>query len=70
MDKKEASEILKQIIEKGGLVGQCGKLYLDDSEKAARFIKECNEQCHNELAINQWGEKLVSDIKKLSETIN
>lgn len=69
MDKQEATEILKQIIEKGGLLGQCGKFYLNDSQNAACFIKECSEQCHNKSAINQWGEKLVSDIKKFSETV-
>lgn len=66
MDKLEANEILNRIIDKGGLLAQCGKLYMDDPEKATQFIKECSEQCHNKSAVDQWGEMLVSDIKKFS----
>ncbi len=55
-------DLLKRIIEKGGLMGSCAKLYLDNVTAAEIFIKECKAQCHNRFAVEYWGEELVRDI--------
>lgn len=58
------TEILTQIIRKGGLMGSVAKIYLNDKEKTDKFILECAEQCHNKNAINLWGEELTKEIIK------
>ena len=63
----EARDILKRIIDKGGLYGAAAKLYIKDEQKAKQFIKECAGQCHNLSVIKFWGEELVSDIITYSE---
>ncbi len=66
MDNQKASKILERIIEKGGLYGQCAKMYKDDDRNTGLFIKECSQQCHNQSAIDQWGKELVTDIMDFS----
>ncbi|MBI2723108.1 MAG: hypothetical protein HYX39_13120 [Bacteroidetes bacterium] len=58
------TEILTQIISKGGLIGSAAKFYLNDKEKTDKFILECAEQCHSKNAVNLWGEELVKEIIK------
>ena len=58
--------ILNSIKAKGGLYGRAVDMYMNDDEKADQFIRECAEQCHNKLAIDIWGEELVSDILNFS----
>lgn len=58
----ESIVILKQIIEKGTMIGKCAKLFENDSVKADQFIKECAQQCHNKSAKELWGEKLTKAI--------
>lgn len=60
--EKETSILLNRIISKGGLMGYCAKIYLNDEKQAMAFIKECSEQCHNKPAIELWGEELVLEI--------
>lgn len=63
----ETRDILKRIIDKGGLYGAAAKLYIKDEQKAQLFIKECAGQCHNLSTIKYWGEELVLDIITYSE---
>jgi len=50
------------IVNKGGLIGACAKIYSTDPQMADAFIRECKEQCHNKLAKDLWGKELVSEI--------
>ncbi len=70
MDSQNASRILEKIIEKGGLYGKCAKIYQGDSEKESLFIKECAQQCHNELAKELWGKRLVDEILNFNKESN
>lgn len=54
--------LLTRIIAKGGLMGYCAKLCFFDPQKAKQYILECSEQCHNQGALDFWGEELVKDI--------
>ena len=62
MEAKKRKSILKRIVNKGGLMAVCAKLYLNDEVMARQFIIDCSEQCRYELAIEYWGNKLVLDI--------
>lgn len=63
MEKSEyALELLDRIIEKGGLIGSCAKMYANNVTLADNFIRECKEQCHNKMTEEYWGEDLVADI--------
>lgn len=68
--EKRRADILNRIISRGGLLGSCAKLYINDKVKAHQFILECSEQCHHLLIINYFGEKLVADIVKYSKNSN
>ncbi len=59
--------ILNGIKAKGGLYGKAAEMYMNDEKKSDLFIKECAEQCHNQAAIDHWGEELVSDIVQYSQ---
>lgn len=63
METLEASNILEKIISKGGLMGKCAQLYKTDPILTDQFIRECFEQCHTPIALQQWGEVLVSEIR-------
>lgn len=56
--------LIIRIIGKGGLIGECAKLYINDAEKRKWFIMECSEQCHNKSMRNYLGEQLTNDILK------
>lgn len=58
------TDILNQIISKGGMMGAAARLYINDAEKGDGFIRECYEQCHNTPARKLWGEELVSEIER------
>ena len=62
MEAIQRISVLKGIISKGGLMAVCAKLYLNDEVMGHKFITECSEQCHHELAIEYWGNELVLDI--------
>lgn len=70
MEAEQRINILKDLISKGGLMAVCAKLYLNDEVMGRRFIVECSEQCHHELAFEYWGNKLVLDIIKYSKQFN
>lgn len=57
-------EILNRIIHKGGIMGACAKMYINDEEKASQFVTECLKQCHNETAKKLWGVELISEIER------
>lgn len=63
-------QLLTRIVAKGGMMGSFAKLFFFDSQKAKQYILECSEQCHNQGAIDCWGEELVKDIKIYSEVMN
>ena len=62
--------ILIRIIGKGGLIGACAKMYLNDEEKGKQFISECYEQRHNPSMQKYLGEYLLSDIIKYNSLKN
>ncbi len=55
-------EIIKSIIEKGGLYGRCAEFCRGDVEKSHSFIIECSEQCHHQSLIDFFGEELIAKI--------
>ncbi len=59
----KTTEILTQLIAKGGLIGMCAKKYLENEALGIEFIYECYQQCHNTTAQKFWGEKLVKEIE-------
>ena len=67
MEASKRISILKAIISKGGLMGSCAKIYLDDEMMGHRFIIECSDQCHTALIAEYFGSELVSDIVKYSK---
>lgn len=62
--EQQVKKIMEKIISKKGLMGHVAKLYINDEDKAKRFIKECREQTHNANAQKQWGKKLVREIEQ------
>ena len=56
-------KLLYQIIQKGGLMADCARQYINDEALAQKFILECSTQCHNKVLKRQWGKKLISEIK-------
>lgn len=54
--------ILRKIIEKGGLMACCAKMYIDDETLTRQFIIEISEQCHIEEFRGYLGQELISDI--------
>ena len=71
MENLNASSILEKIISKGGLMGKCAQLYKTDPILTDQFIRECVEQCHTPIALQQWGEVLVSEIRTYAKkTLN
>ena len=70
MEANKRISILKAIISKGGLMGSCAKIYLDDEVMGHQFIIECSEQCHTQLTNEYFGSELVSQIAKYSTDFN
>ena len=54
--------LLKKIINKGGIVGSSGRLYLGNEMLAAQFIIECSKQLHAESVRALWGTQLMKEI--------
>lgn len=69
MKKENTLDLLNRIIEKGGLMGACAKMYTNNLALAEIFIKECKAQCHNKFTNEYWGEELVMDILKHNSSI-
>ena len=55
--------ILQKIIIKGGLMGSCAKMYINDEELAKQLIYELSEMCKSEYYCAFLGDDLVNDIK-------
>lgn len=70
MEDVKRINILKAIISKGGLMGSCAKIYLNDEVMGHQFIIECSEQCHTQLTTEYFGSELVSEIVKYSKGFN
>ncbi len=70
MEANKRTDILNAIISKGGLMGNCAKLYLNDEVMGHQFIIECSEQCHLSLTFEYFGKELVYDIVKYSKNIS
>lgn len=52
-------------------MGKCAQLYKTDPMLTDQFIRECFEQCHTPIALQQWGEVLVSEIRTYAKkTLN
>lgn len=66
--KTTRDKLLKQIIEKGGLLGECAKTWLNDEEKVNLFLKECSEMCNTPVAKKLWGDKLIRAIIRHCKT--
>lgn len=64
----DSLKIINKIIDKGGYIGACAKMYINDEEKTSRFLKECYGQFHTPLAKNYWGEELINEITEYLET--
>lgn len=60
----ETVRILNDIISKGGLMAACAKIYINDEDKAQKFLIECSEMCHSNLTKRYWGNKLIHDLIK------
>lgn len=54
--------ILKRIIERGGLVARCARMYVHDDILTRQFIIELSEQCHLDEFKGYFGKELVNDI--------
>ncbi len=59
--------ILKQLMKKKGIYAYAAKIYMNDEEKSRQLIFECYDQCHVQGAIDDWGIKLVNEIKAFCE---
>ena len=70
MEAVKRISILKAIISKGGLLGSCAKIYLNDEVMGHQFIIECSNQCHTVLIAEHFGSELVSEIVKYSKGFN
>lgn len=65
---KKHHHILKRVIDKGGLLGECAGYYINDEKLATIYIIELSEQCHVEHIQKSWGTSLVNDIIEFSLT--
>lgn len=61
---EEKVEILKQIANKGGILGMVARYCLEDEKKfdGNQFLIECYEQCDINSVQNLFGLELVNDI--------
>lgn len=60
----EGTFILKTIINRGGLIGICAKMYIHDKGLTDQFILECYSQCHIPEAEHFFGEELIIKIRE------
>lgn len=63
----EATVLLKKIINKGGVIGSCGELYVCDEDLASKYIIECSQQLYAESVKTLWGKQLVEQIGSFAE---
>lgn len=60
--KNKAEEIVKQIIDKGGLIAKLGEYALKDGYVEG-FIEECKKNIHAPGIREFWGEELIKELK-------
>ena len=65
----KATELLQEIVNKGGLIGQCGRHFLNNEELAAKFIIACSVQCQYKVTFEKWGKKLENKIKNFAKVV-
>lgn len=58
----KATHLIRSIINKGGITGECAKMHQKNHRKRTEFILECAEQCHTPVAQKLWGDELITDI--------
>jgi hypothetical protein len=63
-------EILEMIIAKGGILGKCAEGIKDDEVQVHQFIHECNDQTHNQSAIDFFGVDLIHEIRNYCKLTN
>ena len=59
----EGKYILNSIIEKGGLMASCAKIYAHDKSLSDQFIRECYSHCDIPEVEGFWGDELVNRMK-------
>jgi hypothetical protein len=63
----DAIQILDKLIRKGGMMGYCANLCIDDEKKAAQFISEMKQYIHpNSALVKQWGKTLTKQIENFN----
>lgn len=62
MDLRTTHCLLCKIIDKGGLFGAIGKLYLEQGETEHEYLLECYDQVHLPGAAGFWGIELVDEL--------
>jgi len=63
---EEQEAIMEQIIQKGGMIGQCAERYKDDNDLSDTFIRECAKECRDQVFYKFWGTELAIHIIRYS----
>jgi hypothetical protein len=68
MEYENASSqtILKRVISKGGLLGACADMYIQDEDKAKQFISELSQMCEKQDYTNYFGKDLITEIHRFA----
>jgi hypothetical protein len=65
----KATQIVKQIIDKGGVIGKCATAYKDDEILAGLYIGEMQQQVQHSSIRNLWGDALVKQVETFKPNI-
>ena len=68
IDAAFAQEVLGQIIERGGLIGECAKQFTGKENETREFLADCAEQCMHTNIHEFWGEELTKKILKFHDS--
>jgi hypothetical protein len=63
----DAIKLLKEIVNKGGIIGQSGKLYLENEVLAGSYIIECSFHLERQAMKKFWGKKLIEKIARFKK---
>lgn len=58
----EPRSVLAKIIARGGLIGYCAALYIDNDILTIEFLADCAQQCLQSNIGKFWGEELSREI--------
>lgn len=67
MNAAFAEDVLEQIIERGGLIGECAKHFTGKENETREFLADCAEQCMHTNIHEFWGEELTEKISKFND---